>query len=208
MKESNMDKKDFIQIVLNEINHHNSIPGQKVSKRFYFRTLQLNFSKSSKKGIKYTKDYYGWISKKSCLITESPEKLYLFVRKKYGNIPLSYKNSTPSAIKMLSIQIMAKEIDYTKIPTIEEYYKTAKENEQRKITECLQKKLKLTKKDKIYFNDMIGENLPAGNLEETSGEAIISGKLYTYFWLEYSEKKGFYLDKLKPIKIIDLDEKE
>ncbi len=200
-----MDKKEFIQNIYNEINHYNSIPGQKVSKRFYFRTLQLNFSKSSKKGIKYTKDYYGWISKKYCLITESPKKLYSFVRKKYGNIPLSYKNSTPSASKMLSTQIMAKEIDYIKIPTIEKYYKTAKENEQKKVTEYLQKQLKLTKKDKIYFNDMIGENLPAGNLEETSGEAIISGKIYTYFWLEYNEKKGYYLNRVKPIKIIDLD---
>ncbi len=200
-----MDKKEFIQNIHSEINHYNSIPDQKVSKRFYFRTLQLNYSKNSKKGIKYNKDYYQQITKKYFLITENPEKLYSFVKKKYGNAQFRFKDSTKIVNKLAVVEIMTKDIDYTTIPPIEEYYKTAKEDEQKKVTECLQKQLKLKKEDKIYFNNMIGENKPAGNLEETSGEAIISGKIYTYFWLEYNEKKGYYLHYVKPIKIIDLD---
>jgi len=203
-----MDKKRVIQNILDEINHYNSIPEQKVSKRFYFRMLQLNYSKNPKKGIKYNKDYYQQINKKYFLITESPEKLYSFVEKKYGNAQFRFKGSTNIANKLAVIEIMTKDIDYTKIPTIEEYYKTAKENEQKKVTECLQKQLKLKKEDKIYFNDMIGENRPAGKLEETSGEAIISGKIYTYFWLEYNKYKGYYLNYVKPIKIIDLDKRK
>ncbi|MGI6589911.1 MAG: hypothetical protein ACOX1V_04610 [Candidatus Iainarchaeum sp.] len=158
--------------------------------------------------MKYNKDYYRWLSKKYCLITGDPEKLYKFTIKKYGNIPLSYYNcKNPITSKMLSVQIMAKEIDYTQIPTIEEYYKTAKDDEEKKVTECLQKQLKLKPQDKIYYKDMTGENLPAGNYEETSGEAIITGKTYTYFWLEHNKKKGYYLNYTKPIKIIDLDKK-
>ena len=69
------------------------------------------------------------------------------------------------------------------------------------ITECLKKQLKLKGKDKISFLYSAGEGFTAGKFESTSGEAIISNGIFTYFWLKYDKKKEYYLDYLNPIKI-------
>ncbi|MGI6589910.1 MAG: hypothetical protein ACOX1V_04605 [Candidatus Iainarchaeum sp.] len=46
-----MDKEEFMKHIIDQMNHYNSILGKKASKRFYFKTIQLNYSKTQKKRI-------------------------------------------------------------------------------------------------------------------------------------------------------------
>lgn len=203
-----MDKNSFIKKISEIIEKYNLVRGKKFQ-RHYFIIEQIEYSKEWKEGATpHNQEYYVLVEKTLVTLTNHPEKLFDFIEKNFGQLPITF--STPTFIpgKSLYIGLIKEETDTQNVQTIEDYFKIEKENEKKKIIECLQKQLKLNEKDKINFVFIVEENKSAGNLEETSGEAIISNKIYTPFWLKYNEKKGYYLDYVKPIKIIDLDKKE
>jgi len=201
-----MDNLTFIKNISERINKYKYIYKLGSSQRYYFRIDQISYSKEWKEGATpHNEEYYVLVEKTLVTLTNHPEKLFNFIEKNFGQLPITF--STPTFIpgKSLYIGLIKEETDTQNIPTIEDYFKIEKENEKKKIIECLKKQLKLNEKDKINFVFIVEENKPAGNLEETSGEAIISNKIYTPFWLKYNEKKRYYLDYINPIKIIDLD---
>ena len=201
-----MDKKDFIKNISEEINKHNAIAKLTGTPSYYFSITPIIFSKRKKNvATKWNEEYYHWLGKKRAVLTNSMEHLLAFVKNTFKDVPIVFKTTTFFPGKSISIGIIKNEIDFSTIPTIKEYLTTAKENKEKKIVECLKKQLKLTNKDKIHFLFLVGEGKPAGKLEQTAGEAIISGKIYAFFWLKFNEKKEYYLDYLKPIKIKKLD---
>ena len=203
-----MDNLTFIKNISERIDKYKYIYKLGSSQRYYFRIDQISYSKEWKKGAtQHNEEYYAIVDKTYILLTNSLERLFNFIEKTFGQLTITF--STPTFIpgKSLYIGLIKEETDCQNIPTIEDYFKTEKENEKEKVIECLKKQLKLNEKDKIDFVFIVEENKPAGKLTETSGEAIISGKIYTYFWLKYDNKTGYYLDYVNPIKIIDLDKK-
>jgi len=203
-----MDKKNNLYNINKKIEEYKKATHAKENPRFYFDIFQTAYSKKKLKNyIKYNDMTYFKTEKRTLVITKSINNLSNYIKNKYKRIPI--KENEPFCLeKNLTLKIIKKEINFNTILTIKDYLQTEQKAELKKITECLKKQLKLKDTDKISIISSTGEGQNAGDVEETSGDAITSTNTYTHFWLRYDNKKGYYLDYIKPIKIIDLDKKK
>lgn len=206
-----MDKKEFTQNIQEATEYYTKRYNLKENPKFYFNLTQVTYSKNktTENAQKWNEKYYRQIDNNKIILTNSTEKLFEFIKSNYENIPLNFKGVNFIPGTYLSISVIDKEINFNLIQPINEILSSeSTDNRQKTIIECLQKQLKLNEKEKIKLTSIINEGSNVGKYESASGEAITSTNIYTYFWLKYNEKKGYYLDYVKPIKIIDLDKKE
>jgi len=206
-----MDKTKFIQNIQEATEYYMKKYELKENTKFYFNLTQVTYSKNktTENAQKWNEKYYRQIDNNKIILTNSTEKLFEFIKSNYENIPLNFKGVSFIPGTHLSISVIDKEINFNLIQPINEILSSeSTDNRQKTIIECLQKQLKLKTQEKIKLISLVNEGYTVGKYESASGEAIISEKLYTHFWLEYNEKKGYYLDYVNPMKIIDLDKKE
>jgi len=203
-----MNEEEFSQNIQKATEHYIKEYNLKENTRFYFKLTQITYSKNklTKNAQKWNEEYYSQIDNTKITLTNSPKKLYNFIKKNYNNTPLNFKGLNIKLGTQLSIHLIDKEINFNLIQPINKQLTTnSTDNRQKIILECLQKQLKLKPQDKIKIIQTTNERYTVGKHESASGKAITSKNIYTSYWLEHNKKKGYYLDYIKPIKIIDLD---
>ncbi|MFA7132545.1 MAG: hypothetical protein WC108_04525 [Bacteroidales bacterium] len=211
MKEPNMDKTKFIQVTKEVIDYYKNFYKIDADTRLYFKFNLLNV-KNIRENKKTKEEYFKQFEQETCIITKFIENIYDYFQKTYPELHATFYPPAPEIVKkmnkLVKIEIIGREIDPSTIINIETNIKTEKMKEKNKVLECFKKQMKLKETDTIRFCSFSEEGNLHNGIKECEGTAIISGKLYTDFELKFSEKKGFYLSKIKPIKIIDLDKKE
>jgi len=152
-----------------------------------------------------------------------------YIAKKYGPGVKIEKNRKKIKDEGFSIEKFIAEPDFKESSTVGEILKTEprhsshvyisariEQNEYvtkketidrngKKVIELMQKELKLKPKDKIVFIQRIPEGYGVGELHAESGRAITSTGKDVYYWLEFNEEKGHYLDPLDVKKIETLE---
>ena len=204
-----MNEEEFVIEMSKKAQQHKKSNTISKNQRLYFIITLITFSKTKNKhNHKYNDEYYEQTSEPIIILTNSLKKLFRYIKQNFKKTQISLNNHPKIPNPYISIGILEEEIDFSKIQTIQQTLTTEPPNRQKIILECLQKQLKLKPQDKIKIIQTTNEGYTVGKHESASGEAIITGKTYTYFWLEHNNKKGYYLDYIKPIKIIDLDKTE
>ena len=204
-------KTSFFRTIQEQTDNYVRCSGKELPNRFYYTVDLTEISrKKHKESILYKPGFYYRLFEKrqSCILTGSVESLFNFVAKKYGkNVNLAYKNDFYIG-KSITVSQFLDEVDFSKTKTVSDFLswkpKTENEKVMKKSVECAKKQLKLKGSENVAFAYLVGHGRSAGELEVHSGWLITSNRIFTRFFLEFDEKKGYYLNRLNPIKIIEL----
>ena len=176
--------------------------------------------------IEFIKEMSEYSSDIAIDIVKSPtkEKAVDFTKKKYGenveiiNFFVKEKSKYASILELGKVcfeksETIGKMINAKPqargqpMKTLDGYYYTDTKNTRIGgdiILRLIKEKLRLPNEAKAVFIDRTEEGEYFGEIERESGAVITSNGYYVYYWLEFDEKKGFYLDPCEILKIIEL----